>query len=63
MDPELTAKVVRSGQHIREVPVSYAGRPYYAGKKIRPRDALSAIKTMGRYRSWQMPAGRPGVEE
>ncbi len=53
MDPELTAKIVRCGQKIYEVPVSYAGRPYLAGKKIRPKDALSAIKTLWNYRLWQ----------
>jgi glycosyltransferase involved in cell wall biosynthesis len=53
IDPELTAKIVRSGHKIYEVPVSYAGRPYLAGKKIRPADALSAIKTLWDYRHWQ----------
>jgi glycosyltransferase involved in cell wall biosynthesis len=54
VDPELTAKVVRSGLRIYEVPVCYTGRPYLAGKKIRARDALSAIKTMWRYRNWRL---------
>jgi glycosyltransferase involved in cell wall biosynthesis len=53
VDPELTAKIVRSGHNIYEVPVSYAGRPYLAGKKIRPMDALSAMKTLWDYRHWQ----------
>ena len=53
IDPELTAKIVRAGHKIYEVPVSYAGRPYLAGKKIRPADALSAIKTLWDYRYWQ----------
>lgn len=53
VDPELTVKFVRAGYRIFEVPVSYAGRPYLAGKKIRPRDALSAIKTLWDYRHWQ----------
>lgn len=53
VDPELTAKVVCAGHKIYEVPVSYAGRPYLAGKKIRPVDALSAIKTLWDYRHWQ----------
>jgi hypothetical protein len=34
IDPELTAKVVRSGYTIHEVAVTYQGRPYRAGKKI-----------------------------
>jgi glycosyltransferase involved in cell wall biosynthesis len=53
IDPELTAKIVRAGHKISEVPVSYAGRPYLAGKKIKPIDALSAIKTLWDYRHWQ----------
>jgi len=53
IDPELTAKIVRAGHKIYEVPVSYTGRPYLAGKKIRPVDALSAIKTLWDYRHWQ----------
>ncbi|MCX6014953.1 MAG: glycosyltransferase family 2 protein [Chloroflexales bacterium] len=53
IDPELTAKVVRSGYTIHEVPVSYQGRPYRAGKKIRARDAFSALAALWRYRRWQ----------
>ncbi|HMO60053.1 MAG TPA: glycosyltransferase family 2 protein [Roseiflexaceae bacterium] len=56
VDPELTAKMVRLGLRIHEVPVTYEGRPYLAGKKIRPRDALSAAETVLRYRRWQVPA-------
>ena len=57
IDPELTVKLIRAGYTIHEVPVSYAGRPYLAGKKIKPRDAFSAIKTLWRYRHWQPQAG------
>lgn len=57
VDPELTAKVVRAGHTIYEVPVAYTGRPYLAGKKIKPRDAFTAIETLWRYRRW-----RPQVE-
>lgn len=53
IDPELTAKIVRTGHKIFEVPVSYAGRPYLAGKKIRPADAFSAIRTLWNYRQWK----------
>jgi glycosyltransferase involved in cell wall biosynthesis len=56
VDPELTAKIVRSGSRIYEVPVSYLGRPYLAGKKIRPHDAFSAMRALWRYRQW-----KPGV--
>ncbi len=55
VDPELTAKIVRSGHTIIEAPVSYVGRPILAGKKIRPTDALRHIRTLWRYRNWRMP--------
>ncbi|MEY2846167.1 MAG: Undecaprenyl-phosphate 4-deoxy-4-formamido-L-arabinose transferase [Chloroflexota bacterium] len=50
IDPELTAKWIRAGYQIVEVPVAYNGRPYRAGKKIRPKDALSALGAIWRYR-------------
>lgn len=53
VDPELTAKVVRAGHRIYESPVSYVGRPYLAGKKIKPRDAFTAVETLWRYRRWR----------
>lgn len=55
IDPEVTAKWVRSGYHIAEVPIHYLGRPYRAGKKIRPHDAFSAVRTMWRYRRYRAP--------
>ena len=53
IDPELTAKVIRAGHSIYEIPVSYVGRPYLAGKKIKPHDALTAVATLWRYRRWR----------
>jgi hypothetical protein len=53
IDPELKSKIVRAGNKIYEVPVSCAGRPYLAGKKIRPVDALGLMKTLWDYRHWQ----------
>ncbi len=55
IDPELTAKIIRAGQQIYEVPISYAGRTYLAGKKIKMRDAWSAIRTLLHYRRWHVP--------
>ena len=43
VEPEITAKVARMKARIYEVPVSYAGRDYAAGKKIRPRDGILAV--------------------
>jgi len=43
VEPEITAKVARMKARVYEVPVSYAGRDYAAGKKIRPRDGFHAV--------------------
>ncbi|GAB4118713.1 MAG: glycosyltransferase family 2 protein [Roseiflexaceae bacterium] len=56
VDPELTAKIIRAGHRIYEVPIAYQGRTYLAGKKIKPRDAITAVQTLWRYRRWKAPA-------
>lgn len=43
IEPELTAKVARLKCRVYEVPVSYYGRDYAHGKKIRPIDAFDAL--------------------
>ncbi|MHB9156091.1 MAG: glycosyltransferase family 2 protein [Endomicrobiales bacterium] len=48
--PEVTAKILRRGIRIREVPISYHPRTLSEGKKIRFRDGLTAIATLLRYR-------------
>jgi len=50
IEPEMTAKILRRGYRIYEVPISYDGREYSQGKKITWRDALGAIWTLIRYR-------------
>ncbi len=50
IDPEITAKVLRRGHRIFEVPISYYGREYYEGKKITWRDALVVLWTLLKYR-------------
>ncbi len=50
LEPELTAKVLRRGYRIYEVPVSYAGRERDEGKKIGWRDGIGALRTLLRYR-------------
>ena len=50
LEPELTAKVLRQGLEIVEVPISYSGRDYAEGKKIDWRDFLVAAWTLVRYR-------------
>jgi glycosyltransferase involved in cell wall biosynthesis len=49
VEPELTAKVAKLGVRVYEVPVSYAGRGYGEGKKIRPRDGLIALWAIVRW--------------
>jgi glycosyltransferase involved in cell wall biosynthesis len=49
-EPEITAKVLRRGYRIYEVPISYAGREADEGKKITWRDGFGAIKALVKYR-------------
>jgi hypothetical protein len=49
-DPEITACILKLGYRIYEVPISYAGREYWEGKKIGWRDALTVLATLLRYR-------------
>jgi len=52
-EPEITAKVLRLGYHIYEVPISYSGRDFDEGKKITWTDGFSALGTLVRYRFWK----------
>jgi len=49
-EPEFTAKVLRRGIRIVEVPISYYGREYHEGKKIKWTDAPIAAWTLLKYR-------------
>jgi glycosyltransferase involved in cell wall biosynthesis len=49
-EPEITAKVLRAGHRVYEVPVSYAGREVDEGKKITWRDGFTAFLALVRYR-------------
>lgn len=48
-EPEITAKVARTGYRIYEVPISYWGRDYSEGKKIKWKDGLAAIYWIIKY--------------
>ncbi|HEY5743031.1 MAG TPA: hypothetical protein VIS99_10870, partial [Terrimicrobiaceae bacterium] len=48
-EPEVTAKVARSNARIYEVAISYHGRTYAEGKKIRPRDGVKATWCILKY--------------
>jgi glycosyltransferase involved in cell wall biosynthesis len=49
-EPEITAKMLRRGHRIYEVPISYSGREIHEGKKITWRDGFIALWTLIRYR-------------
>ncbi len=49
-EPEVTAKVLKRGIHIYEVPISYNGREWAEGKKIRANDSLPVLWTLLKYR-------------
>jgi glycosyltransferase involved in cell wall biosynthesis len=49
-DPEITARILRMGNRIYEVPISYAGREFNEGKKISWRDGFVVLLTLLRYR-------------
>lgn len=49
-DPEITARILRLGYRIYEVPISYAGREFLEGKKISWKDGFLVLLTLIRYR-------------
>lgn len=48
-EPEITAKVARSGYRVYEVGISYYGRTYPEGKKVGYRDGFRAIYCIIKY--------------
>jgi glycosyltransferase involved in cell wall biosynthesis len=51
-EPEFTARVARLGVRIYEVPISYHGRTYAEGKKIRWRDGFEAVWCILKFNLW-----------
>ncbi len=49
-EPEFTAKILKKGIRIVEVPISYYGREYHEGKKIKWTDAPIAAWTLLKFR-------------
>ncbi len=46
IEAEMTAKILKTGQGIKEVGISYNPRKFKQGKKIRPRDGLIGLWTI-----------------
>jgi glycosyltransferase involved in cell wall biosynthesis len=55
VEPEITAKLLRAGYRILEVPISYEGRDHAAGKKIRWTDGFPAIQALVQNRFGSSP--------
>lgn len=51
--PEVTAKALRMGERIAELPITYIPRSKSEGKKIRWTDAPEAFLTLAKYRKWK----------
>lgn len=49
-EPEFTAKLLKAGFQIYEVPISYFGRKFAEGKKLTWRDGIAALWTLIKYR-------------
>jgi glycosyltransferase involved in cell wall biosynthesis len=49
-EPEITAKVFKKGLRVYEVPITYYGRSYSEGKKIKPIDGVKAVFAIFKYR-------------
>jgi len=62
LEPEITAKILRSGQRIYEVPISYNARSRAEGKKLTAMDGVRALATLTKYLRWSPARGvRPAA--
>jgi glycosyltransferase involved in cell wall biosynthesis len=50
IEPEIAARVLRAGERIHEVPISYKARGREAGKKLTAFDGLKVLRTLVRCR-------------
>ena len=50
IEPEIAARVLRAGERIHEVPISYRARWREAGKKLTAFDGLRVLRTLVRCR-------------
>jgi glycosyltransferase involved in cell wall biosynthesis len=50
IEPEITAKLFKRGRKVFEIPITYNGRTYAEGKKIRAKDGILAVIALLRFR-------------
>jgi glycosyltransferase involved in cell wall biosynthesis len=55
IEPEITARLLRGGHHIHELPVHFAPRSRAEGKKIKWRDGVRALQVLLRERFGHKP--------
>lgn len=55
VEAEITAKLLRAGHTIYELPINYEAR--YENKKLSPTDGLPALRALWKYRNWTPPPG------
>jgi len=61
LEPEITAKLLRMGHRIYEVPVGYTARSREEGKKLTAMDGVKALLVLARYRAWR-PSATPNPD-
>ncbi len=49
-EPEITAKILKKGYEIHEVPIGFIGRKFEEGKNITWRDGIKALFYLIKYR-------------
>ena len=49
-EPEITAKILKRGYKIKEVPIGFVGRKFNEGKKITWIDGIKALYHLFKYR-------------
>ena len=49
-EPEITAKILKKGYKIKEVPINFVGRTFKEGKKITWKDGIKALLYLIKYR-------------
>ncbi|MEK6705634.1 MAG: glycosyltransferase family 2 protein [Bdellovibrionota bacterium] len=63
IEPEMVSRLARSGARIFEVPISYSGRTYSEGKKIRARDGVAALYHILKFGIWDRNPFKSGMEQ
>jgi glycosyltransferase involved in cell wall biosynthesis len=59
VEAEITAKVLRAGYAIQEVPIHYTAR--YENKKLSPLDGIPTLRALWKYRRWKPSVSCSGV--